>query len=101
MPRVPGENDGLGRLAAVVGVVSLLVGVVVPVFALGGAPGLWLSLRARRRVLDGDASNPRAVLVGLVTSSAACAWFLLLLVVGVLREVGVVVPGFGFLSAGR
>lgn len=98
MPRVPGENDGLGRLAAVVGGVSLVIGVVVPLFALGGAAGLWLSLRARRRLLDGDASDRRPVLVGLVTSSLALAWFLLLLVVGVLREAGVVVPGFGFLT---
>lgn len=99
MPRVPGENDGLGRLAAVVGVVSLVIGVVVPLFALGGVAGLWLSLRARQRVLDGDASNGRAVLLGLVTSSLAAAWFVLLLVVGVLREAGVVVPGFGFLTS--
>lgn len=98
MPRVPGENDGLGRAAAAVGVVSLAIGVVVPLFALGGAAGLWLSLRARQRLVDGDASNRRAVLVGLVTSSLAVAWFLLLLVVGVLREAGVVVPGFGFLT---
>lgn len=98
MPRVPGENDGLGRVAAVVGVVSLVIGLVLPVFALGGVVGLVLSLRARRRVLDGDASNRRTVTLGLTTSVLACAWFAVLLVVGVLRAAGVVVPGFGFLT---
>ncbi|MGQ7296653.1 hypothetical protein [Quadrisphaera sp. KR29] len=90
MPRVPGENNGLGAVSAAVGLASLLLGVVVPLLLLGGFPGIWLAVRARRRVIDGDASNPRTVLVGFFTSAAAAALFLVLLTIGVLRSAGVV-----------
>ncbi len=90
MPRVPGGNNGLGTASAVVGGVSLVLGVLAFVpFLLGGFAGLWLSVRGRRRVVDGDASNPRAVLFGFVTSVAACGLFVVLLVVSVLGSSGV------------
>lgn len=89
MPRVPGENNGLGTAALVVGVVSLVLGALA--FApllLGGLAGVWLAVRARRRVIDGDADNPRTVLVGFFASSAAVALFLVLLTVNVIAHAG-------------
>lgn len=88
MPRVPGENNGLGAVSLAVGLVSLLLGVVVPVLLLGGGVGVWLAVRARRRVIDGDANNPKTVLAGFFTSAAAVALFLVLLTVGVVTHAG-------------
>ncbi|MBC3761024.1 hypothetical protein ACUN7V_02690 [Quadrisphaera oryzae] len=88
MPRVPGENNGLGTASLAVGLVSLVLGLVLPVLLLGGGVGVWLAVRARRRVIDGDAQNTRTVLAGFFTSSAALALFLVLLTVGVLRSSG-------------
>lgn len=89
MPRVPGENNGLGTAALAVGVVSLVLGALAfhPLL-LGGGVGVWPAVRARQRVIDGDADNPTTVLAGFFTSAAAVALFLVLLTVGVVTHSG-------------
>ncbi|PWJ54631.1 hypothetical protein SAMN06264364_10674 [Quadrisphaera granulorum] len=90
MPRVPGENNGLGPASVAVGLTSLVLGgLVFAPLLLGGIAGTWLAVRARQRVVDGDANNPRTVFVGFLASTAAIALFLVLLTVGVLTSSGV------------
>ncbi|TNM61127.1 hypothetical protein FHN55_17405 [Streptomyces sp. NP160] len=89
MPRVPGENNGLGKASLAVGVVSLVLGALAfTPLLLGGGVGVWLAVRARRRVIDGDADNPRTVLAGFFCSAAALALFVVLLTVSVIAHAG-------------